>query len=62
MPTEWQIASLPYERYGGPCIVVDFGTATKFEVISAEGRVPGRRDCSGTRIERRCAVFSRSAA
>jgi type III pantothenate kinase len=26
-----------FERYGGPCIVVDFGTATKFEVISALG-------------------------
>jgi type III pantothenate kinase len=26
-----------FERYGGPCIVVDFGTATKFEVISAAG-------------------------
>src|SRR3974377_498698 len=26
-----------YERYGGPCIVVVFGTATKFEVISEKG-------------------------
>jgi len=30
-----------YERYGGPCIVVDFGTATKFEVISARGEYLG---------------------
>ena len=26
-----------FEKYGGPCIVVDFGTATKFEVISERG-------------------------
>ncbi len=30
-----------FERYGGPCIVVDFGTATKFEVISARGEYMG---------------------
>ena len=26
------------------CIVVDFGTATTWDVVNAEGRVPGRRD------------------
>lgn len=26
-----------YARWGGPCIVVDFGTATTFDAISAEG-------------------------
>jgi type III pantothenate kinase len=30
-----------YARYGGPCIVVDFGTATKFEMISAKGEYLG---------------------
>ena len=30
-----------FEKYGGPCIVVDFGTATKFEVISARGEYLG---------------------
>ena len=30
-----------YERYGGPTIVVDFGTATNFEVISAKGEYLG---------------------
>lgn len=30
-----------YARYGGPCIVVDFGTATKFEVISERGEYLG---------------------
>jgi type III pantothenate kinase len=26
-----------YEAYGGPCIVADYGTATTFDVVSAEG-------------------------
>jgi type III pantothenate kinase len=26
-----------YEAYGGPCVVVDFGTATTFDVISGDG-------------------------
>jgi type III pantothenate kinase len=30
-----------YERYGGPCIVVDFGTATTFDAISAKGEYLG---------------------
>ena len=30
-----------YERYGGPCIVVDFGTATTFDVISVKGEYLG---------------------
>jgi type III pantothenate kinase len=30
-----------FERYGGPTIVVDFGTATNFEVISARGEYLG---------------------
>ena len=30
-----------FERYGGPCIVVDFGTATTFDVISAKGEYLG---------------------
>ena len=29
--------------YGGPAIVVDFGTSTNFDVVSREGRVPRRR-------------------
>jgi len=45
-PTELGADRLAYsiaafERYGGPCIVVDFGTATKFEVISARGEYLG---------------------
>jgi type III pantothenate kinase len=30
-----------YERYQGPCIVVDFGTANTFDVVSAEGEYVG---------------------
>jgi type III pantothenate kinase len=30
-----------YQTYGGPCIVIDFGTATTFDAISAEGAYLG---------------------
>ncbi|MDE6189951.1 MAG: type III pantothenate kinase [Clostridia bacterium] len=30
-----------YKLYGGPCIVVDFGTATTFNVVSAKGEFMG---------------------
>jgi len=30
-----------FTRYGGPAIVVDFGTATNFDVVSAEGHFLG---------------------
>jgi type III pantothenate kinase len=30
-----------YEKYGGPCIVVDFGTATTFDCVSAKGEYRG---------------------
>jgi type III pantothenate kinase len=29
------------ERYGAPCIVVDFGTSTNFDVVSPEGEYEG---------------------
>src|SRR5436190_12169554 len=29
------------ERYGSPCIAVDFGTSTNFDVVSAEGEYVG---------------------
>ena len=37
------------ERYGAPCIVVDFGTSTNFDVVSAAGRVRGRGARAGDR-------------
>jgi type III pantothenate kinase len=49
-----------YERYGGPCIVVDFGTATKFEVISAEGEYLGGAIAPGLGLSAD-ALFSRAA-
>jgi len=30
-----------YEKYGGPCVVVDFGTAITFDAISAKGEYLG---------------------
>lgn len=30
-----------FERYGGPCIVVDLGTATTFDAVSAKGEYLG---------------------
>jgi type III pantothenate kinase len=30
-----------FEKYGGPCVVVDFGTAITFDVVSAEGEYLG---------------------
>jgi type III pantothenate kinase len=35
------IAIAAYEKYGGPLIIVDFGTATIFDVISKEGEYLG---------------------
>lgn len=49
-----------YERYGGPCIVVDFGTATTFDVISAKGEYCGGVIAPGLGISAD-ALFSRAA-
>ena len=37
-----------FEKYGGPCIIVDFGTAIKFDDVG-EGRIHGGSDCAGNR-------------
>lgn len=39
-----------YERYGGPCIVVDFGTSTNIDVISADGAFLGGALAPGIQI------------
>jgi type III pantothenate kinase len=39
-----------YERYGGPCIVVDFGTSTNIDVISANGAFLGGALAPGIQI------------
>src|SRR6516225_1566600 len=49
-----------YERYGGPCIVVDFGTATTFDVISAKGEYLGGAISPGLGLSAD-ALFSRAA-
>ncbi len=49
-----------FAKYGGPCIVVDFGTATKFEVISARGEYLGGIIAPGLGLSAE-ALFSRAA-
>jgi type III pantothenate kinase len=39
-----------FEKYGGPCIVVDFGTATTFDCVSAKGEYMGGVICPGIGI------------
>ena len=46
--------------YGGPCIVVDFGTATTFDAISAEGDYVGGAIAPGLGIAAE-ALFARTA-
>ncbi len=39
-----------YTLYGGPCIIVDFGTATTFGVVSESGDFLGGAICPGLKI------------
>ena len=49
-----------FETYGGPCIVVDFGTATTFDAISERGEYLGGAICPGVGISAE-ALFQRAA-
>ena len=49
-----------FERYGGPCIVVDFGTATTFDMISERGEYLGGVIAPGIGISAE-ALFVRTA-
>ena len=49
-----------YERYGGPCVVVDFGTATTFDVVSAKGEFLGGVIAPGVQTSN--AALARSTA
>jgi len=49
-----------FEKYGGRCIAVDFGTATTFDCISARGEYMGGVICPGIGISAE-ALFSRTA-
>ncbi|MCK4760440.1 MAG: type III pantothenate kinase [Candidatus Aminicenantes bacterium] len=39
-----------YEKHGGPCIVVDFGTATTFDAVSSKGEYLGGAIAPGIQI------------
>ncbi len=39
-----------WELYGGPCIFIDFGTATTFGVMSAKGEFLGGAICPGLKL------------
>lgn len=49
-----------FEKYGGPCVVVDFGTATTFDAVSAKGEYLGGVIAPGIGISAE-ALFARTA-
>jgi len=49
-----------FEKYGGPCIVVDFGTATTFDAVSGKGEYLGGVIAPGIGISAD-ALFTRTA-
>src|ERR1700745_416530 len=49
-----------FEKYGGPCIIVDFGTATTFDCVSVKGEYMGGVICPGIGISAD-ALFERTA-
>jgi len=49
-----------FEKYRGPCIVVDFGTATTFDCVSPKGEYMGGVICPGIGISAE-ALFERTA-
>lgn len=49
-----------FEKFGGPCIVVDFGTATTFDCVTSKGEYQGGVICPGIGISAD-ALFSRTA-
>ncbi|MGH9056103.1 MAG: type III pantothenate kinase [Acidimicrobiales bacterium] len=49
-----------YERYGGPTVVIDFGTATTFEVVSEKGEYLGGVILPGIEISLE-ALFAKAA-
>jgi type III pantothenate kinase len=53
-------AAAAYRRYGGPIIIVDFGTATTFCAITADGEYLGGAIAPGLRISAE-ALYARTA-
>ncbi|MGB9906556.1 MAG: type III pantothenate kinase [Candidatus Saccharicenans sp.] len=54
------VACAAFEKYGGPCLVVDFGTATTFDVISERGEYLGGAIAPGIQISAE-ALYLRTA-
>ena len=50
-----------YERVGGPCVIVDFGTAITYDVVSGEGEYVGGIIAPGVEVSME-ALTSRAAA
>ena len=46
-----------YDIYGGPCITIDFGTATTFSVVSRKGEFLGGAICPGLKISSEALVY-----
>lgn len=49
-----------FSRYGGPCIVVDFGTATTYDAVSADGEYLGGAIAPGIQVSG-AALFAAAA-
>ncbi len=49
-----------YDRYGGPCIVIDFGTATTYDAVSDKGEFLGGAIAPG--VQTKNAALSRETA
>lgn len=49
-----------FEKHGGPCVIVDFGTATTFDAISAKGEYLGGAIAPGIQISAE-ALYLRTA-
>jgi type III pantothenate kinase len=43
-------AAAAFTRYGGPCVVVDFGTAINFDAVSAAGEFVGGAIAPGVQV------------
>jgi type III pantothenate kinase len=39
-----------FERFGGPCIIIDFGTATTFDCVTKKGEYAGGAICPGPNV------------
>ncbi len=49
-----------FEKYGGPCVIVDFGTAITFDAVSEKGEYLGGVICPGIGVSAE-ALFARAA-